>query len=589
MVKANHIGKRVVVGGIFALLLTIGSFDLQAQGKNKKKKGKDSVPNEISENDRFQSEYYFVEGEKFFMLEDYAKAYELFSLSNDIDPKNPGVHYKMAQILAESGDFEKALEHANETIALDSQNKYYFLLTAEIYTNMSNFQEAANLYEKMIATLPNNESYLFDLAALYIYQDKLDKALDVYNRAETFFGVLEEITYQKQQIFIQQGKIDMAIAEGQKLIETYPEQSDYKLTLAEVLISNQKEEEAIPYLEAVLRDNPNNAQASVRLSEIYRKSGQTEKAMASLHNAFSNPALNVSAKVQLLAGYIAQLPNPELEAAAKELAVDLIEAHPDNEEAQAISGDLEFRLGNKEKAKGYYIKALELANDNYNLWQNVISIEMELEDYEAAAAHAEQAIEVFPNQALLYYFGGTAYLVKKQYRKAVNSLESGKKLATSDPDLAGFIIGQLGDAYNGMKEYAKSDAAYEEALAINSDNDYVLNNYSYYLSLRKEHLQRALELSTRLVEKNPDNGTYLDTHAWVLYVNGDYKESKYYLEKAMKDSENLSGTIVEHYGDVLFQLGEVDDAVEQWKKAKSMKDTSKLIDKKIADRKLYEE
>lgn len=589
MMNANQILKRVIATGMLVPAMTLFALDLHAQGKKKKSKADPSTPTEISENDRFQAEYYFIEGEKFFMLEDYAKAYELFSLSNDIDPKNAGVHYKMAQILAESGDFEKALNHANLAMELDNKNKYYYLLAAEIYTNMSNFQEAAGLYERMISSLPNNETYLFDLAALYIYQDKLDKALGVYTRAEDYFGVLEEITYQKQQIYIQQGKIDLAIAEGQKLIDTYPEESDYKLTLAEVLISNQKEKEAIPYLEAVLIENPANAQASVRLSEIYRKNGQTEKAMESLHSAFSNPSLNVNAKVQLLAGYIAQLPNPDLETPAKELAVDLITAHPDNVDAHAISGDLEFRLGNKEKARDFYVKALELDNANYNLWQNVISIEMELGDFEGAASHAQQAIEIFPNQALLYYFGGTAYLVKKKYREAINNLEAGKKLAVSDPDLSGFIIGQLGDAYNGIKEYAKSDESYEEALRIDANNDYVLNNYSYYLSLRKIKLDRALELSTRLVEKNPDNGTYLDTHAWVLYVRGEYKESKFYLEKAILDTENLSGTIVEHYGDVLFQLGDIDGAVEQWKRARTLNDTSELIDKKIADRKLYEE
>lgn len=579
--------ERLGALGIIVCLLITGVAD--AQGQSRKKRSRGNIPSELSENDRFQAEYYFVEGQKYFMLEDYAKALELFGLSNDIDPENAGVHYKMAQILAESGDFDKALLHANKARDLDPSNKYYFLLSAEIYTNMSNFQEAASLYETMIGSIPGNETYLFDLAALYIYQDKLEKALGVYNRAEQYFGILEEITYQKQQIYIQQGKIDLAIKEGQRLIETYPEEANYKLTLAEVLISHQKEAEAIPYLEAVLRDNPANAQASVRLSEIYRKSGETEKAMVSLHNAFSNPSLNVNAKVQLLAGYIAQLPNPELETAARKLANDLITAHPDNVDAYAIYGDLEFRLANKPEAKDYYLKALHLDNSNYNLWQNVISIELELEDYENAAKHADEAIEIFPNQALLYYFGGTAYLVKKKYKQAVNSLEYGRKLSASDPDLSGYIIGQLGDAYNGLEEFAKSDAAYEEALKINADNDYVLNNYSYYLSLRKERLDRALEMSSRLVEKNPDNGTYLDTHAWVLYVKGNYKEAKYYLERAMKDADNLSGTIVEHYGDVLFQLGKTEEAVDQWKRAKSMNDTSKLIDKKIADRKLYEE
>ena len=578
---------RVSSLALILCFLAGGYSDVYGQGK--KKKGRSDLPAELSENDRFQAEYYFIEGEKFFMLEDYAKALELFTLSLDINPGNAGVHYKIAQILAESGDFTKALMHSQEAIKLDKANKYFYLLAAEIQTNLSNFQEAADLYETMLSAIPNTESYMFDLAALYIYQDKLDNALEVYNKAENHFGVLEEITYQKQQIYIQQGKIDLAIQEGQKLIDAYPDESSYKLTLAEVLISNKKENEAIPYLEAVLRDNPNNAQASVRLSEIYRRSGQTEKAMESLRSAFSNPSLNVNAKVQLLAGYISQLPNAELEPLAMELADNLVTAHPDNVDAYAIAGDLEFKLGNKTKARDHYIKALGLDESNYNLWQNVISLELELEDYKMAAGHAEQAIEFFPNQALLYYFAGTAQLMTRDYRRATNNLEAGRKFAEADSDLSSYFNGQLGDAYNGMKEYSKSDAAYEEALKYNPENDHVLNNYSYYLSLRKENLDRALELSSKLVEKHPDNGTYLDTHAWVHYVAGNYKEAKHFLERAIQDEGSISGTIVEHYGDVLYKLGDVDQAVRQWQKASKLKEASDLIEKKIADRKLYEE
>lgn len=578
---------RISLLTLILCFLAGGYSDLYGQGK--KKKGRSDLPAELSENDRFQAEYYFIEGEKFFMLEDYAKALELFTLSLDINPGNAGVHYKIAQILVESGDFTKALMHSQEAIKLDKANKYYYLLSAEIQTNLSNFQEAAELYETMLSAIPNTESYMFDLAALYIYQDKLDNALEVYNKAENHFGVLEEITYQKQQIYIQQGKIDLAIQEGQKLIDAYPDESAYKLTLAEVLISNKKENEAIPYLEAVLRDNPNNAQASVRLSEIYRRSGQTEKAMESLRSAFSNPSLNVNAKVQLLAGYISQLPNAELEPLAIELADNLVTAHPDNVDAYAIAGDLEFKLGNKTKARDHYIKALGLDESNYNLWQNVISLELELEDYEMAASHAEQAIEFFPNQALLYYFAGTAQLMTREYRQATNNLEAGRKFAQADSDLSSYFNGQLGDAYNGMKDYAKSDAAYEEALKFNPENDHVLNNYSYYLSLRKVNLERALELSSKLIEKHPDNGTYLDTHAWVHYVAGNYKEAKHFLERAIQDEGSLSGTIVEHYGDVLYKLGDVDQAVRQWQKASKLNEASDLIEKKIADRKLYEE
>jgi len=49
-----------------------------------------------------------------------------------------------------------------------------------------------------------------------------------------------------------------------------------------------------------------------------------------------------------------------------------------------------------------------------------------------------------------------------------------------------------------------------------------------------------------------------------------------------------NGTIIEHYGDVLYKLGDKEQALEQWKKAKELGDTSEFIDKKIADKKLYE-
>jgi tetratricopeptide (TPR) repeat protein len=146
----------------------------------------------------------------------------------------------------------------------------------------------------------------------------------------------------------------------------------------------------------------------------------------------------------------------------------------------------------------------------------------------------------------------------------------------------------LGDAYNAIKEYEKSDEAYEAALDFDPESDHVLNNYSYFLSIRKEKLDLALEMSSKVVKRNPDNATYLDTHAWVLYNMGRFEEAKKYIEEAIKQDENVSGTIIEHYGDILFKLGDVNMAVEQWEKAKKMNVDSDLIDKKIADRKLYE-
>jgi tetratricopeptide (TPR) repeat protein len=144
----------------------------------------------------------------------------------------------------------------------------------------------------------------------------------------------------------------------------------------------------------------------------------------------------------------------------------------------------------------------------------------------------------------------------------------------------------LGDAYQSLKEYDKSNKAYEEALTANPFNDIVLNNYSYYLSLRKADLEKAEKMSTLLVKNHPDNAAYLDTHAWVLYSREKYKEAKKVIERAIATGE-ASAIHFEHYGDILFQLGNIDDAVAQWRKAKSMDNSNEMIDKKIANRKIY--
>ena len=217
-----------------------------------------------------------------------------------------------------------------------------------------------------------------------------------------------------------------------------------------------------------------------------------------------------------------------------------------------------------------------------------MQLDGELNQVDSLLEHSQQALEVFPTQGLFWYSNGTANLFKRKYQQAVDALEESKKLlaTTSNTELKKGIDAQLGDAYNGLGDHQKSDESYETVLKVDPLNDHVLNNYSYFLSLRKENLPRALQLGQKLVERNPTNATYLDTYAWVLYVSKEYAKAKQYLEKAMADPAGVSGTIIEHYGDVLYQLGQPEKAAEQWKKAKEKGGAGPELDKKITTGKL---
>lgn len=213
-------------------------------------------------------------------------------------------------------------------------------------------------------------------------------------------------------------------------------------------------------------------------------------------------------------------------------------------------------------------------------------LDVELRQPDSVLVHTEKALELFPNQAVFWYYNGTSYFEKKNYPRAIKSLEYGKKLTPDDPKQVAQFNLLLGDSYHSVKDYPKSNGAYEAVLAQDPDNPHVLNNYSYYLSLRNEELPKAKALSGKLVAKFPNDETYLDTHAWVLYKMKDYQAARKVLEKIAVTSKN--GTIVEHYGDVLFQLGEKAQAVQQWQRAQTLGDASALIGKKIKDQQLYE-
>ena len=88
--------------------------------------------------------------------------------------------------------------------------------------------------------------------------------------------------------------------------------------------------------------------------------------------------------------------------------------------------------------------------------------------------------------------------------------------------------------------------------------------------------------TTKNFEQN-DSGFKLEAR---LYAQKKYTDARLWIEKAITNGGAKSGTILEHYGDILYQLNETDKAVEQWQKAKTLGDTSDKIDAKIKNKKL---
>ncbi|MDB5282711.1 MAG: tetratricopeptide repeat protein, partial [Bacteroidota bacterium] len=450
-------------------------------------------------------------------------------------------------------------------------------------------KEATETFKTLVEKFPANPDYYLNLGFLYSKAGQFESAIKVYEQFEKNFGVDENVIQEKKNLYLRLNKFNDALNEVHKLVDAFPGETEYMLMEADLYRANKMKDKAIEIYKRVLVTEPDNAQALLALADLGLQSGNTQESAESLRKIFENPKVDVDTKIKILYPYLQFW---EVKKDSKQEAFDLAEiltrVHPDQAKAFAIKADLYYLDAQNDKALEAYLKSLALNKDVFQVWQQVMVIYNTKRDWVNLEKTSDEAEELFPNQAFVYLFKGGAEFQNKKYDKAVKSYLKGEKMSTDNDKLRAQFLSNLGDVYHNLNKNEESDSAYDRALKLDPENAGVLNNYSYYLSLRKVNLEKAKQMSAYSNKLEPDNSSYLDTYAWILFQLNDFTGAKEWQEKAMKASGDKSGTIIEHYGDILFKLGDKQGAMDSWKKAKELGTDSGTIDKKIAEERYLE-
>ena len=193
-----------------------------------------------------------------------------------------------------------------------------------------------------------------------------------------------------------------------------------------------------------------------------------------------------------------------------------------------------------------------------------------------------------------YYYQGIAYYKREQLDKALSSFQNGIGVITdeSDPVIVSDFYAVMGDILHQKGLAKEAFAAYDSCLQWKDDNIGCLNNYAYYLSERGERLDTAEEMSFKTVKAEPKNATYLDTYAWILFMQKRYSEAKIYIDQALQNmGEDAPGNevIIEHAGDIYALNKDLDRALSLWRDAQQKKPEDLLLQKKIKLKKYIKE
>lgn len=352
-------------------------------------------------------------------------------------------------------------------------------------------------------------------------------------------------------------------------------------------------EKAIAELDEAEERFPDNLEIVLSKADAYQQSEQLPLMEKALQKAFEMESMPVERKINILFSIYRDFPKEEAIALAEPLVKILVKVHPDNPNAFAVKGDFYLQKQDYDEALSAFTTAKSLDEKLDIVWENILQIQVGTGKYAEAQKDGEQAVSLFPQNSILQLYTGYAYLLEKKYEKARPHLE--EALNYADPqkqDLMIEIYSALGDLYNAIDMPEVSNVAYEEALKLDGENTYVLNNYAYYLSLRKEKLEKAEEMAKKANELHPSNASFEDTYAWVLFQQNKYEEALEWINQAIGNSIDPSSTLLEHKGDILSMVGQKKEAVKFWKLARKSalkeKQSVEKIDIKIKEKEYVE-
>ncbi|TSD63792.1 tetratricopeptide repeat protein [Inquilinus sp. KBS0705] len=521
-------------------------------------------------------------------IENYKLSAELFKGVLQIDPANDATMFELANLQKIQNDVDGARVLLERAVTVNPNNEWYWIALADSYEKTNDLGKLEYVFNELIRINPDKPDYYFDKANALSIQKRYDEALKLYDKVEQITGPTDDLLANRQKVYLRQGNVDKAAAALEQLIAANPTQIRNYLLLTELYNSNGLNDKAIAVLDKAKKIDPKNGMLHLALADIYREKKNYEASFNELEIAFANPDVDVEQKLRIVLGYVPKFPDPDAKASALELSKVLIDTHPDNDKAYAMYGDMLLQNEKYKEATAAYRKSVELNGQAYNVQEQLVRLDLGNNDFDTAIKDGENSLSFFPNQATMNYLVGVSWQQKKDYNKAIGYLKNTLSLETSDSDLLGQCYSALGDCYHSVNDNKNSDAAYDKALTYTPDNAFTLNNYAYYLSLRNEQLDKAAQMSKRSNDLQANTASFEDTYAWILFKQKNYQEAKLWIEKSLLHDKGNSPVKTEHYGDILFLLGNTDAALQNWNKAKTQGGASPVLERKINEKKYVE-
>lgn len=539
---------------------------------------------DISEREFVEAKAAYIDGLTAFENNDYDKALTLLNKAYVKLPNHPGINFALADAYQQINDFKNAEYYSKQAINLDPENRWYHLQLVNIYQASGQNDAAINELKNALTYFKDDTDILYELAQTYTETGQLTEANNIYNKLLQLEGEVISIHLEKLQNFNKLDQRDSAIVELEQIRQLEPDNLSTIHLLSNYYLELNKPDEAREVLGDALQLNPNDPKSLIALSKIYIKQQKWDSLTTAVGPVIDDSTVATDDKLEIAQHIYSTFENnPEnesLRSVADVVFNKLIEADSTSGKAYALAATFFVDTEQRQKALHALEQTTSLSPANDTAWKQRLQLLLSEHQIKETIEVGRQAAEHIPQDPLILYFLGSAYLSDEQYQEAVDHLTEASTLPARSP-LKANIYGSLADTYVALEQWDDAFDYYQQAVDLDTQNPNIYNNYAHYLSQQQKDLSKAQELAQQAVTLDPQNASYLDTLGWIYYQQGEFEKAEQSLQKAIETGD-ADAEIMEHLGDILHKLDRLDEAKQWWQKALDNDSTRTHLKDKIS-------
>lgn len=481
--------------------------------------------------------YFFHEGVRLRLAEDYSRAYYCLQHCLEIDPYSADALYEMAIYnLYVLGRDSLGFEQLRYAASLEPKNPDMLEMLARQYLEQERPEEAVKCLEQIVLLQPKRSDLFSALSRLYAQAGDSKRALASLERQELIEGKSLELSLSKFVLLKSMKKAKQAFAEMENLSRENPHDLNIPLVMADLYLDEGQEERALQLMDRVERESPRYPQLQMTRMKYYERKGQDSMVRALCDSMVFSPDVDGQMRLSLV-----QMRMNELAAKSDSLTDAMryqrrvAERFPDPN-LYALSA--RFLVQHGGSSDSLLVELHHLVNldpTNEMALGTLLSYYMSKDSLAAAEEICLKGINALPADLRFSFYMGAIHSQRGHSGEAVDVLKAGIGRAAGEtrPEMLSDAYALMGDCYYQMEQHAEAFAAYDSSLVYNPNNVLCLNNYAYFLSLGGERLEKAEQMSYIAIKQEPLNKTYLDTYAWVLYLEENYSMAKFYIDRVV--------------------------------------------------------